>query len=34
VAGVNEALATLSREIADAIRTLPLPPTTTLEREP
>lgn len=33
VAGVNEALATLSREIADAIRALPLPSTATLDRE-
>lgn len=34
VAGVNEALSTLSREIADAIRTLPHPPTATRERTP
>lgn len=34
VAGVNEALATLSREMAEAIRALPLPPIATREREP
>ncbi len=34
VVGLNEALATLSREIADAIRTLPPPPAATREREP
>ncbi len=34
VAGMNDALATLSREIADAIRALPLPPTATLELFP
>jgi uncharacterized lipoprotein YmbA len=34
VAGVNDALAALSRQIADMIRTLPLPPAATRERDP